>query len=184
MAADSKRLELKIGGIGGQGVLLAAQLVARAGVREYQHVTWFPSYGVRMRGGDSTCTVIMSDSRIHSPILSRPKAMVMMHLSTLDRFEDTVAPGGLIVVDASLIERKVGRGDVEACYVPASAVGLELGSSQLANMVLLGAYLACSQALPLDTVESAAEQMFGDGREHLLVTTREALRRGFAAAPA
>jgi 2-oxoglutarate ferredoxin oxidoreductase subunit gamma len=178
-----ERLELKLAGIGGQGVLLAAQVLARAGVNQYKYVTWFPSYGTRMRGGDSSATVILSQERIHAPILSRPKAMVMMHTTALERFESTVAPGGLIVVDGSLVEQQVKRDDVESCYVPASQIAVELGAAQLANLVLLGAFLARAKTMPFETVESTLEQMLAEGgKQGLVATNREALRRGFAAA--
>lgn len=175
----SERLELKMAGIGGQGVLLAAQLLARAGIREFPYVTWFPSYGTQKRGGDSTCTVILSRERIHSPVLSRPKAMVMMHRTALDRFEETVRGGGLIVVDSSLVDRPVGREDVAVCYVPANAVANELGSAQLANFVLLGAFVERTKQLSFDTLESTIEQtLVQEGKQRYLALNLEALRRG------
>lgn len=178
-----ERLELKLAGIGGQGVLLAAQVLARAGVQQYNYVTWFPSYGTQKRGGESTATVVLAQKRIHSPILSRPKAMIMMHTSALERFESTVAPAGLIVVDSSLVDRPVSREDVSSCYLPANQIAVGLGSAQLANLVLLGAFLARAQAMPLELVEATVEQMLvNEGRQRLVATNREALRQGFEAA--
>lgn len=177
------RLELKLAGIGGQGVLLAAQVLARAGVQQFRYVTWFPSYGTQKRGGESTATVVLAQERIHSPILSRPKAMIVMHTSALDRFESTVASGGLIVADSSLVDRPVSRDDVASCYFPANQIAIELGSAQLANLVLLGAFLARARAMPLELVETTIEQMLvSEGRQRLVATNREALRRGFSAA--
>jgi 2-oxoglutarate ferredoxin oxidoreductase subunit gamma len=177
------RLELKMAGIGGQGVLLGAQLFARAGLRHYTYVTWFPSYGTQKRGGESTCTVILSSQRIHSPILSRPKTMIVMHGSALERCESTVASGGLLVVDGSLVQQQITRPDVSSCYVPANAVANELGSAQLSNMILLGALVCRTQALPLATVESALDEMMREeGRARLIPKSIEALRRGFTLA--
>ena len=101
-------------GFGGQGILFAGKLLAYKGLTEDRQVSWLPSYGPEMRGGTASCSVILSDEPVGSPIVTRPDVLVAMNLPSLDKFEDAVAPGGIIFVDSTLVERKVKRTDVTA----------------------------------------------------------------------
>ncbi|RLE28731.1 2-oxoacid:ferredoxin oxidoreductase subunit gamma, partial [Candidatus Acetothermia bacterium] len=101
-------------GFGGQGILLAGKILARAGMNRGLEVTWLPSYGPEMRGGTANCTVVVADSQIGSPVVDNPEALVAMNAPSLDRFEGRVAAGGVIVVNSSLVKRAVKRHDVRA----------------------------------------------------------------------
>ncbi|MBQ2327850.1 MAG: 2-oxoacid:acceptor oxidoreductase family protein, partial [Oscillospiraceae bacterium] len=94
-------------GFGGQGVLLMGQLLAAAAMHEGKHTTWVPSYGPEMRGGTANCSVILSDKEIDSPMVTRPTALIVMNRPSLEKFEDTVVPGGSIFVNSSMIDVKV-----------------------------------------------------------------------------
>ena len=128
-------------GFGGQGILFAGKFLAYKGLTEGKNVSWLPSYGPEMRGGTASCSVIVSDEAVGSPIVSNPDILVAMNLPSLDKFEKDVNSGGLIFADSALIERKVNRDDVTAYYVPATRLAGENGMPTLANMILMGKIL-------------------------------------------
>ena len=130
-----------IAGFGGQGLLFAGKFLAIKGMNEGKEISWLPSYGPEMRGGTASCSVIVSDEPVGSPIIDHPDVLMVMNLPSLDKYENSVVPGGLIVLDSSLIERKVERTDVKVCYVPATKMAAEEGVSTLANMILTGKIL-------------------------------------------
>lgn len=170
-------------GFGGQGVLLAGKILARAGMEAGLEVTWLPSYGPEMRGGTANCTVVLSDEAIGSPIVENPDVVMAMNGPSLDRFEPRAAKGGVVIVNRSLIEREVGRSDVRAVLVPANEVARELGEPRVANMVALGAVVAALEVVPLAGVaEAMASELGAKAREGLLALNRQALDRGYALA--
>ena len=127
-----------IAGFGGQGLLFAGKFLAIKGMNEGKEISWLPSYGPEMRGGTASCSVIVSDDPVGSPIVDHPDVLMVMNLPSLDKYEKAVAPGGMIFLDSSLIERKVERTDVKVFYVPATKMAGEQGVSTLANMILTG----------------------------------------------
>ena len=127
-----------IAGFGGQGLLFAGKFLVNKGMMEGKEVSWLPSYGPEMRGGTASCSVIISDEPVGSPIVSKPNVLMVMNLPSLDKYESAVKPGGKIFLDSSLIDRKVERTDVEAYYVPATQMASDNGLSGLANMILAG----------------------------------------------
>jgi 2-oxoglutarate ferredoxin oxidoreductase subunit gamma len=174
--------EVVISGFGGQGALFAGQMLAYAAMDLGLHVTWIPSYGPEMRGGTAHCTVTVSDDEIGSPLVRNPSAAIAMNAPSLDKYEPLVAPGGVLVVNSSLAHRPATRGDIRVVEVPASAIADELGEARLANLVLLGALLAATRALPLEAVEAALEAHLPERRRALLAANRQALHRGAALA--
>ena len=128
-------------GFGGQGILFAGKFLAYKGLTEGKNVSWLPSYGPEMRGGTASCSVIVSDEAVGSPIVSNPDILVAMNLPSLDKFENDVNAGGLVFADSALIERKVARDDITAYYVPATRLAGENGMPTLANMILMGKIL-------------------------------------------
>ncbi len=176
--------EIILSGFGGQGALFAGQLLAYAAMDEGHHVTWIPSYGPEMRGGTAHCTVIISDDEIGSPLVRHPAAVIAMNLPSLGKYEPLVAPGGVLVVNSSLVTRHPARTDIRVVEVPANAMAEELGSNRLANLVLTGALLAASGALPLEAVERALAAHLPERHRSLLEANYQALRRGAALAAA
>ena len=171
--------ELMIAGLGGRGVIMAGQLLVEAGLSTYEHVLMFPNYSGAMRGTDSECTVILSNEKIRSPVILNPEVVMVMSASVLKSFEERVRPGGMIIVDSTLIPDKAGRDDVRAFYVLATKVAQELGSALAANLVLLGAYAEATKAVPLEALEGAVERMMAGGRrEHLMPINIKALIEG------
>lgn len=143
---------LLIAGFGGQGVVLIGQLLGYAASSAGKNATYYPSYGAEQRGGTANCTVIISDEEIGSPVVSRLDTVIVMNEPSLVRFEEWVKPGGTIIVNSSLVNRKVYRTDIKVVSVPANDIAGELGSDKIANMVVLGTYLAVSKALSVETV--------------------------------
>lgn len=130
-----------IAGFGGQGLLFAGKFLAIKGMNEGKEISWLPSYGPEMRGGTASCSVIVSDDPVGSPIIDNPDVLMVMNLPSLDKYEKAVQPGGMIFLDSSLIGRKVERTDVKVFYVPATKMAGEQGVSTLANMILTGKIL-------------------------------------------
>ena len=128
-------------GFGGQGILFSGKFIAYKGLMDGKQVSWLPSYGPEMRGGTASCSVIVSDEPVGSPIVSKPDVLIAMNLPSLDKYESTVAPGGMIFLDSSLIERKVERDDVQVFYIPATRLAGENGMPTLANMIIVGKIL-------------------------------------------
>ena len=129
-------------GFGGQGILFSGKFLAYKGLKEDKQVSWLPSYGPEMRGGTASCSVIISDTPVGSPIVSKPDGLVAMNLPSLDKYEDAVVPGGTIFVDSTLIERKVKRSDVKVHYIPATGLANENDMPTLANMIIVGKVMA------------------------------------------
>ena len=169
-----------IAGFGGQGVLFAGQLLAYAGMDAGQHVTWIPSYGPEMRGGTANCTVIISDEAIGSPIVSRPDVAIVLNEPSYEKYADVVKPGGLLVVNSSLVTSVCGRNDIETIYVPANAIAETAGNTKLMNMAVLGALLARRPVLSLSQMEQAIRTHVSARKAHLAETNMDVLRRGFA----
>lgn len=176
----NRRYELVMAGLGGQGVLLATQILIRAAVGEYRYVSWFPSYATLVRGGDCEGTAIFADEPIHSPLIYSPAAMVIMSMYALETFVDRIAPGSLLILDSSLISQTPDRGDVELVQVPATQQATDLGSSLAANLILLGVYLRKTGALGIDAIEAELTRTMDlENKEAFLPTNLAALKWGY-----
>ena len=165
-------------GSGGQGTLAIGQMIAKAAMDEGKEVTWLPSYGPEMRGGTASCSVILSDDAVGSPIVSTPDVLVAMNLPSLDKYESTVAPGGLILADSTLIERKVTRDDVKVVYIPATRMAGENGISTLANMIIVGKMLAELDDCDESSIDAALAKVVSAKRADMLDANRKALKLG------
>ena len=133
-----KTLNVLFAGFGGQGILFAGKVMAYAGLMDGKEISWLPSYGPEMRGGTCNCSVVVSDQPIGSPLVVKPDVLVAMNRPSLDKFIDSVVPGGTVLVDSSIIDEKVTRTDVTVWYIPAAHMAEENGVRGLANIILLG----------------------------------------------
>ncbi len=168
-----------VAGFGGQGVMALGQLLTFSGMTEDKRVSWLPSYGPEMRGGTANCNVIISDDPVGSPVVTEATTAIVMNRPSLDKFEPTLVPGGKIFINSSLIARQVERDDIDAYYIPANEIAVELGNARVANMIMLGAYLEVSKVVGVDTVlDKAFHAVFGEGKSHLLPINKEALEKG------
>ncbi len=165
-------------GFGGQGILFVGKLLAYKGLIDDKQVSWLPSYGPEMRGGTASCSVIVSDEPVGSPIVSAPDVLIAMNLPSLDRYEDAVAPGGIILMDSSLIEREVKRTDVTVYAVPATQMASDNGFPTLANMILLGKLLKALDDFSEDSVTAALKKVISAKRADMLDVNRKAMQLG------
>ena len=165
-------------GFGGQGMLLIGQFLAQAGMKEGKFVSWLPSYGPEMRGGTANCSVCVSDKEIASPVITSATCVVAMNRPSLDKFEKAVRPGGLLIINSSLIDVKAKRDDIQVLYVPANEIAEKLGSPQVANVVILGAYLEKTHAVSIDSVLECIAAKLGKKKAHLVDINKQALVAG------
>lgn len=165
-------------GFGGQGILFAGKFAAYKGLTDNKQVSWLPSYGPEMRGGTASCSVIVSDEPVGSPIVSRPDVLVAMNLPSLDRYEDAVATGGTIFVDSTLIERKVKREDVAVYYVPATRLASENNMPTLANMIIMGKILKVMNDFSEESVNAALKKVISAKHADMLEVNLKALQIG------
>lgn len=169
-----------LSGFGGQGLLFAGQVLAQAGLEAGYHVSWLPSYGPEMRGGTASCTVIVSDRPIGSPIADLADIAIVLNPPSLARFEPLLAPGGLLVLNDSLIEAEPTRTDIEPVRVRCSAMAREAGDHRLVSIAALGAAMARRPIVPARTLRrSLAGAAARSGRAAVEKNLR-ALRAGLA----
>lgn len=164
-------------GFGGQGILFAGKFLAYKGLTDDRQVSWLPSYGPEMRGGTASCSVILSDAPVGSPIVDKPDVLVAMNLPSLDKYEDSVVPGGTIFVDSTLIERKVKRTDVTVIYVLATKMANDNGTPTLANMILMGRILAEFDEWG-DSVDAALKKVISAKRADMLEINKQVMQLG------
>lgn len=175
-----KDLNMVFAGFGGQGVLFAGKVVAYAGLIEGRELSWLPSYGPEMRGGTANCSVCLSDEAIGSPLVTNPNVLVAMNRPSLEKFVNEVEPGGVILLDSSLIDVQVERDDVTTYYVPASTLAEENGLKGLANIILVGKLFKevgfCSE----ETLDKALQKCIPARKVSMLDFNRKAIEIGRA----
>jgi 2-oxoglutarate ferredoxin oxidoreductase subunit gamma len=170
--------EIIIAGFGGQGVLFGGQLLAYAGLDQGKEVTWIPSYGPEMRGGTANCTVIIADEEIGSPIVRTPQAVIALNQPSADKYEAMVKPGGVLVINKSIVTRKGTRTDIKVVEVPGNDIAEKIGDKRMTNMVLLGGLLANLPILPLEAIEKTLKEHLPERHHKLLPLNYKALREG------
>lgn len=165
-------------GFGGQGILFAGKFLAYKGLIEDKQVSWLPSYGPEMRGGTASCSVIVSDEPVGSPIVSNPDMLIAMNLPSLDKYENAVVPGGVIFADSTLIERKVIRDDVTVYYIPATRLASENGTPTLANMIIIGKVLKVLGEFEENAVRAALGKVISAKHADMLEVNLKAMQLG------
>ncbi|GCD11301.1 MULTISPECIES: 2-oxoacid:acceptor oxidoreductase family protein [Clostridium] len=167
--------EIIFAGFGGQGTLSMGKFLAYAGMDADMNVSWLPSYGPEMRGGTANCSVILSDELVGSPIINDPNTLIVMNRPSLDKFEDTLVKGGLLIMDSDLVDRMPIRKDLEVICVPAQTEALNIGSKQIANMVLLGALVKRTGIVSMEAIIGALK---AHGKEKFFEINKKALEIG------
>lgn len=167
-------------GFGGQGILMIGNLLSLAAMEEGRHVTYFPAYGVEMRGGTANCTVVVSDEEIGSPVVGRPQACVIMNGPSLDKYLPMIREGGYLVINRSLVDpAKVNRRDLRLLSIPANDIAREaIGSQQLASMVALGAYVALAGVVSMRTLVDCIPRVISKKYEKFIPLNVNALKEG------
>lgn len=168
-------------GFGGQGIMAMGQLMAYAGMLEGKSVSWLPSYGPEMRGGAANCSVVVSPEPVGSPVISQATDIVVMNDFSLRQFEDSVEPGGNLLINSSLVQTEPTRTDINIFKLPVSDLAVELGNAKVANMVMLGAFLEVTHMVKEESVVNAFTKVYGDAKKKLLPINKEALSAGMEA---
>ena len=173
-----KTTQILIAGFGGQGILFSGKFLAYKGLIEDIQVSWLPSYGPEMRGGTANCNVILSDTPVGSPIITVPDVLIAMNTPSLQKYVSTVAPGGQIYIDSSLIDVKVERTDVEVFYIPATQMAKDEGIGSLANMIIIGHLLENHPELSFDGTAEVVEKLVPAKKAALKDLNMKALNLG------
>ncbi|MBI5575677.1 MAG: 2-oxoacid:acceptor oxidoreductase family protein [Deltaproteobacteria bacterium] len=167
-------------GFGGQGILMIGNLLSIAAMGEGRHVTYFPAYGVEMRGGTANCTVVISDEEIGSPVVGEPRACVIMNGPSLEKYLPSIRKGGDLVINSSLVDpAKAGRADIRLLSIPANDIAREaVGSQQLASMVALGAYVTRTGVVRLQSLFDCLPKVISKKYEKFIPLNVNALKEG------
>lgn len=174
--------EFVFAGFGGQGMLLIGKFLAMACMLDGKHVSWLPSYGPEMRGGTANCSVIVSDEEIGSPLIDASDVVVAMNAPSLDKFESKVRPGGLLVINSSIIDRKSVRDDITVVYCDSMGIAEAVGNPKGANVAILGAMMAKCDIVDVDKMTEAIRIELGERKAKFLEGNKKALLAGLEAA--
>ena len=173
--------EVIFAGFGGQGILLIGKILAYTAMEEGREVAWIPSYGPEMRGGTAYCTVVISDRPIGSPIIRNPMHLVAMNRPSLEKFAPMVKPGGVILINSSLIPIRSQRSDVDELIVPVNDIAKKLGNVRAANIVALAAFVARSKVVDFDLMRESVKKEFAK-KPKFIPLNMEAIEQGKRAA--
>ena len=165
-------------GFGGQGMLLIGKFMAMSCMLDGKHVSWLPSYDPEMRGGTANCSVIVSDEPVASPLVDKADVIVAMNRPSLDKFEEHVKPGGVLVVNSSIIDRKAVRDDITVVYCDANGVADSVGNPKGANVAILGAVMEKAPITSIDSMMEAIRIELGEKKARFLEGNKKALVAG------
>lgn len=174
---SNSRTDVIMAGLGGQGVLMAGQVLSCAALQKYQHVSWLPSYAVEKRGGQCECTVIFSDEEIASPIIDRARIVIVLDGSQFKTFEPRVLPGGMILAEKTGLHDEQGRKDYDLVCVPGLETAVNIGGGRVNNLILLGTYVGITAAIPPELIEGELRTRF-ETKKAMLEVNQNAFKRG------
>ncbi|HOO61517.1 MAG TPA: 2-oxoacid:acceptor oxidoreductase family protein [Bacillota bacterium] len=169
-----------LAGFGGQGVLSAGKMAAEAALIEGKEVSWFPSYGPEMRGGTANCSVVISDAPIGSPVINDADVLIALNQPSLEKFESSLKPNGVIIIDASLVRVKPTRTDIRFFPIDSSAIASELGSMAYSTIVLLGCLAQSTGCFKRESFETALHDVLPERRHWMIPSNLEAFDKGVA----
>jgi 2-oxoglutarate ferredoxin oxidoreductase subunit gamma len=170
--------EITLAGFGGQGILFLGKMIALAGMYDGKEVSWIPSYGPEMRGGTAFCSVVVSDRRIGSPVVSHPNVLVAMNRPSLEKFEPKMQAGGHLLINKTLIEIPHTRTDIEPIYLEITGLASDLGNPRLANLVALGGLIGRVDIVSRESVVEALKKELSGKKAALLDLNLKALDAG------
>ena len=170
--------QILLSGFGGQGILFTGKFLAYKGLLADKNVSWLPSYGPEMRGGTASCSVIISDEEVGSPIISTPDVLIAMNLPSFEKFVPTVKAGGIVIADSSLIETKTDRTDIDVHYIPATSLASDMGKQSLANMIILGKLLKVMGDFNEDELKTVLAKVIPPKKADMLEINMKAMQIG------
>lgn len=172
--------EIIIAGFGGQGVMSMGQLIAYAGMLEGKGVSWLPSYGPEQRGGTANCAVVVSDEPVGSPLVTNPSTAIVLNNPSFEKFEPLLRPGGILMINSSLVTRASNRSDIEIIELTATDMAADLGNAKVANMILLGAFIERTKVVSCDSIIESLKKVLSEEKHHLIEVNKEALNKGIS----
>ncbi|MFZ7102153.1 MAG: 2-oxoacid:acceptor oxidoreductase family protein [Peptococcaceae bacterium] len=172
--------EFLLAGFGGQGVMLMGKILAEAGLKEEKEVIFIPSYGSEMRGGTANCSVIISEEEIDAPVVSKPGVLVAMNTPSLEKFAPSVKENGVIILNSSLITWETGREDVKIIKIPAGDIAQKLGNERIINMVMLGALIAATDCVQIESIILSLKEKLPPHRHNLLPLNQKAIEEAMS----
>jgi 2-oxoglutarate ferredoxin oxidoreductase subunit gamma len=170
--------EIIIAGFGGQGVLSMGQILCYGGVMQEKEVSWFPSYGPEMRGGTANCTAIISDEKISSPVLHTYDTAIVLNQPSMDKFEPTVKPGGLLIYERNGMTRKPVRKDIDIWAIDAYDESIKMKNTKVFNMIVIGGFLKARPILEIENVILGLKKVLPERYHHLVPLNEQAIRKG------
>jgi 2-oxoglutarate ferredoxin oxidoreductase subunit gamma len=175
------RHDLFISGFGGQGVLLAGNLLSYAAIIEGKNVSFLPSYGVEKRGGAAMCTVVIADGEVGSPVVGSPSVTILLNQASLDKYGGRTKPGGICIINTSLVDIDgFHRDDIRKVLLPMNAIAMELGDSRMVNMVAVGAYAALTKAVKTPSLVMALKEALPERNHRFIPANLSAIEVGAA----
>ena len=171
-------MNVLLAGFGGQGILFTGKVMVYGALTEGKELSWLPSYGPEMRGGTCNCSVVISDEAIGSPLVTNPDVLVAMNRPSLEKFVNTVVPGGTILVDSSTVDIKVERTDVTVYYVPATTLADKNGLKGLANIILLGKLYKEMKFISKESLDKGLQKCIPAKKAEMLEFNKKALEIG------
>lgn len=170
--------ETILAGFGGQGILFAGKLLAYLGMNQGKNVSWLPSYGPEMRGGTANCAVCVGDEPIGSPYVTDPDVLIAMNGPSFDKFIDSVKPGGIAIIDSTLVTKECSRTDITSYRIPSTALAAENDLKGMANIILVGKLLKETNIADLKTVRHTLEKLIPPKKSALIESNMKALELG------
>ena len=171
-------LNILFAGFGGQGILFTGKVTAYSALVEGKEVSWLPSYGPEMRGGTASCSVCISDEIIGSPLVVTPDVLIAMNLPSLEKYVDTVVPGGIVIIDSSIVKADVARDDIKVIRIDASRIAEENGLKGAANMVILGRLFKETGFCSAENLDLGLQKSIPAKKVDLLGNNRKAIALG------
>ncbi len=170
--------EIIIAGFGGQGVLSMGQILCYSGVMQNKEVSWMPSYGPEMRGGTANCTAIISDSEISSPVLHTYDTAIVLNQPSMDKFEDSVKPGGLLIYESNGMTRKPRRKDINVYVINAYDESIKMKNTKVFNMIVIGGFLKLKPIIEMENVIKGLQKVLPERYHHLIPINEQAIQKG------
>lgn len=170
--------EIIIAGFGGQGVLSMGMILCYSGMIENKEVSWMPSYGPEMRGGTANCIAIVSDEKISSPIISKFDTVIALNQPSVDKFENAVKPGGLLLYEANNVIHPPTREDITIIGIDAVNEAAKMKNTKIMNMIMLGGFLKKKPIIEINNILEGLKQVLPERYHHLLPLNEQALKRG------
>ena len=170
--------DILLAGFGGQGILFAGKMLAYFGLMDNKEVSWLPSYGPEMRGGTANCSVCISDDAVGSPLVTEPDVLIVMNGPSYDKFINDVKPGGIAIIDSTLIAQKCERTDIKCFYVPSTQMAEEQGLKGMANIILIGKLIKETGLASDEVIKKALEKIIPPAKAHLVEKNIKAIELG------